>query len=195
MKKIKTLKLIAAGLFLVAALSGCGTFGGLFTATPQVQTYYEPHQVIQQVTNQDGSVVSVTNTTLIPRQVTNGMTYAVSSSTANIISAAQSAGGLLPPPYGTALTGGLTVLSGILGFIANLKSKQLGVAQPLADMVEPMIAGVEQGNDPATKQAIKSNAIGAGVQDDLDKKVQAVTNKMPVKHARAAQAATKKANP
>jgi hypothetical protein len=178
MKKTYSISLFAAGLFLVAVVSGCGTFGGLFTATPQVQTYYEPHQTIQQVTNPDGSVGTITNTVMVPRQVTNGMTYTVSSGAQNLISGAQTVSSLLPPPYGTAATAGLGVLSGLLGVIATIKSRNLNSVQSVANLVEPMIAGVEAGGDPATKQAIQSYAAGAGVQTDLHPLVQKVTNQM-----------------
>jgi len=180
MKKIiRSFILFTACSCLALAIAGCGTFGGLFTATPQVQTFYEPHQNVQSVTNPDGSIGIVTNTVMVPRYVTNGMTYTVSAGAQKIIAGGETVSSLIPPPYGTAATAGLGILSGVLGFIARAKSKKLDSVQSIADLVQPMIAGIEKAGDPNTKAAVQSAAVAAGVQPQLHQVVQTVTSQMP----------------
>ena len=176
--KNKYLLSAAIGLFLIAIVSGCGTFGGLFTATPQVHTVYRSERVLTPVTQPDGTTIVTTNTVMIPIQVTN-LIYTVNPGVDQAINTGQTVSSFLPPPYGTAATAGLGLLSAVLGFIARAKSQKLDSVQAVADMVKPIIAGVEQGGDAATKQAIQSHAAAAGVQQHLDQMVQTLTSQMP----------------
>lgn len=154
-------------LLLLAVLSvgfgvtaGCGTAGGLFSATPQVQTIQQPNGTTSLVTN---------------------ITYAESPVAASVIQTGQTVSQFLPPPYSTAATTGLGLIAGLLGIVAAVKSKKVKSLQSLADLAQPIIAGVEAASDKATKLAIQSHATAAGVQSNLDALVQTVTQTMPGK--------------
>jgi hypothetical protein len=194
--KIVLLSLLSIACLLIAT-SGCGTAGGIFTKTATV-TPAAVVGVTPIVTNANqgviadyptamplpaGSTVLSTNQngTLhveVPPNVT--IAYQVSPKTTTTLQTGEAIAGAVPAPYGTLAILGLTALSGVLGIFAKLKSGQAASAQEVADLVNPIIAGVESVGNPATKLAIQQHAVAAGVQDVLDPLVQAVSKQMPV---------------
>lgn len=181
--KIKLLKLVIATGIITGALTGCGLADKLFTA----QTTVTPGAIIgtnivtvSASTNAAGVVTppQVIATPVYGPAVTN-VTYVTSASTQSALNTGNVVAGVLPQPYGGLATLALGGLSALLGIWGTVKSKQLVQSQQVAALVNPIIAGVELGNDPATKAAIQSHAAAAGVQPALDAKVQAVSVQMP----------------
>jgi hypothetical protein len=179
---MRNLKLFLPVLALAGLLAGCGTVGGLFTATSTVtpaQTNYTA--VVSPPTTNVAGIVTPPQTNLvavITPAVTN-TTYTVAPAIQGVINGAQSLAPFAPAPFDGLAKTGLGLLSGVLAIVAAWKSKQLSSAQKIAAVVQPVVAGVEAAANPAVKQAIQSHAVAAGVQAVLDPIVQAVSQQMP----------------
>lgn len=113
--------------------------------------------------------------------VTGEQVAAVTNYTPNavigqIASGAQMAAPLVPQPWG-ALIAGLgvlaTAISGTVATVLNLKNNQKKT------MLQAVITGVEQANNPATKTAIQDVATALGANDKLHQLVQNVTSILP----------------
>jgi|GEM_PF-6783959 hypothetical protein len=183
------LPLITLPLLAVALLTGCGTAGGLFTAQPVVT--YEPKPVI--VTNAVVEIVTnpatgeqLTNIAYVPAtiwqtNVTTNTLYAVAPGVSGAISTGQQIAPLLPAPYGTAIELALAAAAAGLGFLVRAKNKKLESVQEVADLVQPIIAGIESAGDAA--QPVKTNvqrfATAAGVEDRLRPLVKSVSAQLP----------------
>lgn len=183
------LPLITLPLLAVALLTGCGTAGGVFKAdpviTPQVSSVLVTNEVSEIMTNPETGA-TFTNIVLIPATIwtTNLVTnaaYSVSPGLASGIETAKQFTPLIPPPYGTAVDLGLAALAAGLSLAVKLKNRKLASVQDVADLVQPIIAGIEAAGPNATeaKKSVKRFAIAAGVQPQLDAHVQAVSSAMP----------------
>lgn len=178
MKKLILLSLCA----ISAALAGCGTVGGVLQKTPVSVTPATTNftaVISPQVTNAAGIVTpSSTNYTAVVMPPVTNFEFSIAAAPQKFLSTAQALTPLAPQPYGAAAAGILALISGALGLLVKAKNKQLNAAQAVADIVQPLVAGVEAAGTPAVKQAIKSHAIAAGVQNVLDPIVQSVSGQM-----------------
>lgn len=170
-------------LVFVSSFFGCNAINRLATRQETVT----PPQIIgtnivavSASTNAAGVVTPahVESVPVYSAPVTN--TVFVASPTAqNILTTGSTVSSVIPPPYGAIGTMIFAGLSGLLGIWLKTKNNKLIEAQDVASLVNPIIAGVESGNDPGTKAAIQAHAAAAGVQPALDAKVQAMSNQMP----------------
>lgn len=178
----KTLLLMATALALAFTLTGCGTVGGLFQASPVISPAATNFTAVvtPPVTNADGTVSNaMTNIveTITPAVTNTG--YTVNPTVQGLIHTGQAIAPVLPAPAGGLAEAGLGLLAGVLGIMARWKSNQLSKAQKLNAVLQPVIAGVEAAASPAVKQAIQSHAVAAGVQQILDPIVQQVSAQIP----------------
>jgi hypothetical protein len=182
MKKITSFSNFILFAAAGALLAGCGTVGGLFTATPQVvPAQTNVIAAIQPATTNNQGIVSppTTNSVVAVTPATTNTVYAVSPTVQAVLQTGQAMAPLAPAPFNGLAEGGLALLSGVLGIIAAWKNKQLNAAQKIAAIVQPVVAGVEAAANPAVKAAIQSHAVAAGVQQVLDPIVQSVSQQMP----------------
>ena len=174
---------------IIPGIIGCQTAKrSLLTATPTPQIV--PQIVV--VTNWQTLLVTnpptptapaqiVTNTVPILVPVTNfvavtNFVYTPAATVTNWIAAAQTVAPLIPPPAGEIVSGVLALALAGLGLFARAKSAQ---ATSAGQMLTATIAGVEAAGHALTKASIQASAAAAGVQDQLDPIVQAVTKNMP----------------
>ncbi len=190
---MKTRKIAAITTLLlgIALICGCNATGKLLSGignklTTPVYTVTPPTVIgtnvvsVSASTNQAGVVIPP-HTEYVPlysAPVTN-VTYVASQGAQNVLTTGETVSSIVPPPYGTIGTLVFGGLSGLLMFYLKIKNKKLIEAQDVADLVNPLIAGIEAGNHGPTKVAVQNAAAAAGVQPELDVKVQEVSARMP----------------
>lgn len=132
-------------------------------------------------TNIEAVVESHTNEIPIIRieSVTN-VTYVLKDGLNKGVNVATAGAAFIPPPYGTATTAALGILSGALAFLVRRKN---GEKANLTDQLTAVVHGVEQATaaiDPKIGETIKSTIATTskilGVADDLNATVQSLTN-------------------
>lgn len=148
---------------------GCG--GGLFVKKPFVTpTLVEIPGSTNTVEDPKTGNVQVTVTP--PQTVTNWVTNLVMVVNPNVDNAIETARQVNqvanPTPFAPAVTGGLTVLSVILAWVAKLKNDK-------ARLLPILIQGIEVANEPKVKEAIRNIAVGAGLEKQLNPVVKEVT--------------------
>lgn len=106
----------------------------------------------------------------------NTTNYVANAAVTQVAGVAQMAAPLVPQPWG-ALIGALGVLgTAVAGAIATYKNKRVNEQKA---MLNAVIIGVEQANNPATKLAIQDIATALGANDKLHKVVQTITSTLP----------------
>ncbi len=159
MKKILSVVIIAA------ILTGCAVPVSIVPGIAAI-----PAQ-----TNTVGNVTTITPPVPAQPAVTN---YGVNPIYNQISTGATVAAPFIPAPWG-GLVIALGSLVGVVG--TGVAAYQQARINQHKTMLGAMIAGVEQGNNPATKQAINTVISATGLQPKLDAIVQQVTSTMTPK--------------
>jgi hypothetical protein len=107
------------------------------------------------VTNDAGAVTATTN-------------YAVSDAVQTGLAGARAVTPYIPAPFGSAVDLALVAATGILGFIARVKSKK-------AALVPALIRGIEAAGNAEVKAAVQTEAQLSGVQAALHDQVKSLT--------------------
>lgn len=109
---------------------------------------------------------------------TNVVQYVPAAAVTNALGLGAQVAPLVPPPFGTILSGVLGLATVGLGTYAKIKSGQLTTHQA---MLNSVILGVEKAGTPQTKQVIQDTAVAAGVQGQLDPIVRQITSQLSAK--------------
>jgi len=172
---------VVAMIFLAVALTGCGS---MFTEQRQpvatVRTIPVEEVAMHSATNRaTGEVLVERTTNVVPLTVTNWSTnvvFTVSEKILRPLAVAQEANAAVSVVAPNALSAGLNValvgVTGLLGWIARIKSRR---AQERLDLVDTVIAGVESANLPEVKARVAEMARLFGTRTALHERVQAVT--------------------
>jgi hypothetical protein len=111
--------------------------------------------------------------------VTN-VTYVLKDGLSKGVNVATAGAAFIPPPYGTATTAALGILSGALAFLVRRKN---GQNESLTGQLTAVVHGVEQATlaiDPKIGETIKNTIATTskilGVSDDLNSTVQTLTS-------------------
>jgi hypothetical protein len=143
------------------------------------------------VTNQISSTAIATNpitgvlttNVLISQIVQTQVVYQVSPALQTASAVGGTASQFLPAPYGAVLSSILAIFLAGAAKYASDKNNELSAAQQAVDtttsMLTATIAGVESVGDAATKAAIQSHSVAAGVAADLRATVSQVTSPHP----------------
>ena len=139
------IKKILLSISLAVLVAGC-------VSTPEGNGLFIPHQVV--------SATGQTNTV-----------YTVNPGVTSKLDAAQQIAQNVPTPWSGIAAGVLAGVSGVLGFIAKIKSDK-------AKLLPAVISGIEAAGDAAApvKQSIRNVALTSGVQGRLHAEVQRLTN-------------------
>ena len=172
---------LAAMVFLVFVMTGCSS---MFTELPQalatVRTVPAEEVAVRSATNAaTGEVLVERTTNVVSLMVTNWSTnvvFTVSEKILRPLAVAQEANAAVsvvaPNPVSAGLNVALVGVSGLLGWIARLKSRR---AQEHLDLVDTMIAGVETANLPEVKARVAEMSRLFGTKAALHERVQAIT--------------------
>jgi hypothetical protein len=168
-------------LAFLPLLIGCGAiFTRQDTVHRQVVGVPAGTNQVQYVTNEVFAVGKSTVTNWLTNviqvvspgySVTNTWTnvlYTVNPKVDTALGVAQSVSSVVPSPISGAVTGGLALLSAGLAFWARMKSQRAG-------LLDTVIQGVEEANDPKVKASIKAIARASGVEARLQGEVKRVT--------------------
>ena len=137
-------KKILLSISLAVLVAGC-------VSTPDGKGLFIPHQTV--------TATGQTNTV-----------YTVNPGVTGKLETAQQIAQNIPTPWSGIAAGVLAGVSGVLGFIAKIKSDK-------AKLLPAVISGIEAAGDAAApvKQSIQNIATAAGVQSRLNAEVQRLT--------------------
>ena len=139
------IKKILLSISLAVLVAGC-------VSTPEGKGLFIPHQIV--------TAPGQTNTV-----------YTVNPGVTSKLDTAQQIAQSVPTPWSGIAAGVLAGVSGVLGFIAKIKSDK-------AKLLPAVISGIEAAGDAAApvKQCIHKVAVATGVQGRLHAEVQRLTN-------------------
>jgi len=142
---------------LAVLVAGC-------VSTPDGKGFFIPHQTVTPQI-QTNALTQIVQT----NWVTN-IVYTVNPGITGKLDAAQQIAQNVPTPWSGIAAGVLAGVSGVLGFIAKIKSDK-------AKLLPAVISGIEAAGDAAApvKQSIQTIAAAAGVQSRLNAEVQRIT--------------------
>ena len=152
------MKTILLSISLAVLVAGC-------VFTPEGKGLFIPHQTVTPEI-QTNAVTQIVQT----NWVTN-IVFTVNPGVTGKLESAQQIAQNIPTPWGGIAAGVLAGVSGVLGFIAKIKSDK-------AKLLPAVISGIEAAGDAAApvKQSVENIAKAAGVQSRLHVEVQRITN-------------------
>ena len=149
---MRTKTLLLSLLAAAALLTGCQA------TKDAVKSFHLFTPTITAATNAAGAVALATN-------------YAVSDTVQTGLAAAHQVTPYIPAPFGSAADLALIAATGILGFIARIKSKKAALVPALIRGIEA--AGADE--SAAVKIAVQTEATNSGVQNQLHELVKQLT--------------------
>jgi hypothetical protein len=178
---MKTRIQLAIATLSLFTLTACAS---IFQKSERIESGTNTVAVTDQVTNDAGEVVIVTNLVPVPYFVTNNV-YTVSTQilagaqmvrdTGNAISTVAPPAAPVVATVNSFLALGTTILGGLAAFMTQLSRKNKSKADKAALLLRAAVAGVEAANSLEVKQAIAKQSRVLGVAGALDEVVQNVT--------------------